>query len=1387
MDSDNLKALLAKTLEKATSQARADYLQEVCAGDAALRAELESLLKAHEEAGNFLETPPPELVNVVDGPHLSEGPGAVIDSYKLLELIGEGGMAVVYMAEQDRPLRRRVALKIIKLGMDTKQVIARFDAERQALALMDHPNIAKVFDAGATETGRSYFVMELVRGVSITKYCDKNKLNTAERLKLFAKVCNAVHHAHQKGIIHRDLKPSNIMVTMNDGVPMPKVIDFGIAKATNQRLTEHTVFTRYAEMIGTPEYMSPEQAEMSAMDIDTRTDIYSLGIVLYELLTGTLPFDAETLRKAALGEIQRIIREEEPSRPSTRISSLGQEAEGIAARRCTNVGALTKRLYKELEWIPLKAMRKDRTRRYRSASEFADDIHNYLNDRPLLAGPESPLYRLHKAVHKHRVPVIAASAVTAALIMGLIVSTSLYMRMHRALNAVAQFESQAEIYDSLSTVQRLHAEGRYQDALQEIRTKFDEEDLKPQVALLRAQLLMELGEFAEAESQLNQLTRAEPEIAGAAHSLLALLNITVDPAKAEQHQKLAESMLPQTAEAYYLRGMCAASADDAVRWLSDALRLDSQHYAACKARALAYHSLKRVQKMAEDARVLIALRPKGYLGYALRAIARRETGQFTEALEDHTQAIEFCHLEEELPRLHDQRRQTHMRSGNYQAALEDAQKCGGLIPPFTALLALEEYDQAQAEYRRIARLGTRPARWFKAGAEGHVFKLFSTGQSFDLPADIALKSPFYHMAQAVEFYRGLNEKGRPLSVHGSWLGDWSPDGQAIVYSRYGAFGWLPAISKGTTSRYGRSFMEVLDLKTGETRQITRFGINPVWSPDGKTIAFSEHYGEYQVEADVWVVSSTGGTPRKLAEGTAKAWSRDAKHVYFTTRPFGILYSIAIDLPNADPVPVHGFQRKNLGCSAISPDKRLIAYYISGEIHIQTFPEGRDVARWETPWPLHIIGTQLQWHPKGKTVMLNSTSDHNQMGMCLFDVERAEATHVFNLTRPWCRAIWSPDGSQLIVDPYSGEPRLLEIDPEESLTKVLAPALSTTEFLAQLLEKWDQRIEADPLTGENYVARALVAMGAKDYDQARQDIDHCVTLVKEPNDPAVHALDDWAMRCLLDKRYAEAELWGLGRAQIAEKLPAYSHELAWQGHPYRQLMQVYAAQGEKQKLIAWQKKWLGIHAFAPGSLNYDESTGTYTLTGSGRKIGDTWDEFHFAHKALQGNGSIVVKIDFDEPDRWETMAGVMIRSSLEPDARNATLLMSPGGAVSFQHRKADLQETARNHVGILTEGITLPRWIKLERRGNAFFAHHSPDGVHWEAIKPDASSESTSACIDMNEKVHIGLAVTSHNGPHDAARAIFPQVSITGTVDTEGPFTVSQDIGFSLTGASAAEE
>ena len=388
-----------------------------------------------------------DVVSTVD--HLApsrplESPGAVVGRYKLLQSIGEGGFGSVFMAEQSHPVRRTVALKVIKLGMDTKQVVARFEAERQALALMDHPNIAKVLDAGSTDAGRPYFVMELVKGVPITEYCDKNSLSTAERLELFVQVCHAVQHAHQKGVIHRDIKPSNVLVTMADGKPIPKVIDFGIAKATNQRLTEQTLFTEYRQLIGTPEYMSPEQAEMSGIDIDTRSDVYSLGVLLYELLTGTTPFAGSELRFKAYAEIQRIIREVEPPRPSTRLSTLAGEKLGtVAARRRTDAGRLSRAMRGELDWVVMKCLEKDRTRRYDTANGLAADVRRHLSGEPVLARPSSAAYRVSKFARKHRAAAASAAAVAAALVVGTAAASFGLVRARASERAVAQERNNA--------------------------------------------------------------------------------------------------------------------------------------------------------------------------------------------------------------------------------------------------------------------------------------------------------------------------------------------------------------------------------------------------------------------------------------------------------------------------------------------------------------------------------------------------------------------------------------------------------------------------------------------------------------------------------------------------------------------------------------------------------------------------------------------------------------------------------------------------------------------------------------------------------------------------------------------------------------------------------
>jgi len=464
-DSDQReRELFCEAMEIGSPQEQEAFVRGACRGDEAMLGRLRSLLRAHDSAGDFMRGEEAQSgspgVDVTERMiALSEEPGVVVGRYKLLQRIGEGGFGVVYMAEQREPIKRRVALKIIKLGMDTKQVVARFEAERQALAMMDHPNIAKVLDGGATESGRPYFVMELVKGVSLLEFCDEHKLSTVERLRLFCQVCLAIHHAHQKGIIHRDIKPSNVLVTMHDDRAVPKVIDFGVAKATRHELTEKTVFTRYQEFIGTPAYMSPEQAQFSGLDIDTRTDIYSLGVLLYELIVGRTPFDSSELLSGGYDGMRQIIREKEPVKPSTRLKTLsGEDLRTTAQLRRVEPSRLPSEIRGDLDWIVMKALEKNRARRYESAFAMARDVECFLDNEPVSAVPPSLSYRFGRFARRHRATLGASLAIAVCLVAGTVVSTVMAVRAVRAERQMG--ESLTKELAARRTAQEAAAEAR---------------------------------------------------------------------------------------------------------------------------------------------------------------------------------------------------------------------------------------------------------------------------------------------------------------------------------------------------------------------------------------------------------------------------------------------------------------------------------------------------------------------------------------------------------------------------------------------------------------------------------------------------------------------------------------------------------------------------------------------------------------------------------------------------------------------------------------------------------------------------------------------------------------------------------------------------------------
>jgi serine/threonine protein kinase/Tol biopolymer transport system component len=1089
----DIKLAFLEAVERETSEERRAYLDRICRENPDWRAELESLLKTHDEADDFLESPifaPDVILN--DSP-LTEGPGTVIGRYKLLEKIGEGGMAVVYMAEQEKPIRRKVALKIIKLGMDTKQVIARFEAERQTLAMMDHPNIAKVLDAGATDTGRPYFVMELVKGVSITDYCDQNNLSTKERLGLFIQVCNAVQHAHQKSIIHRDIKPTNVMVTQRDGKPVPKVIDFGIAKATNQRLTEKTLFTRYAHIIGTPAYMSPEQAELSEFDVDTRSDIYSLGVLLYELLTGTTPFSEEELRKAGYVEMTRVIREQEPPCPSTRLTQMLAKSD---SQRKLATGHWP--LAVDLDWIVMKTLEKNRTLRYETPNAFARDIRRFLDSKPILARGPSVLYQLRKLLYRHRAQAVAAlTFIVIALVLGVILSMWNQDR--------AQLTEAAALRDRgiLSQAREYHAKGDRQVAIKQIESILDSPHTGPKAQLLYAGILADSRKYDEAISMLENLVNDRREIAGTAHSLWARIlweSQSLDTKKRTQvdaHRLKAEALLPKTAEAYYLRAMTVLTIKKKLEFLDQALDLDSMHYESRRLRAFTYYASRRYDRLRDDAVVMTAIRPWDPLGHSLFAIALRAVGDDAQAIECYDTALRSMPVNDpQYVTLNEDRCETLIEMCEYERVIAEARVCLQIVPTamrlhfhvFCALTAQGRYDAAYSQFQQAITINPSARSRLRDWSMKYVFDTLHADRSWYAVDRKPSKAVFLPMLEAEETYRHLSTKARRL-IAGGFGGRWTPDGSKIGFS---------------LGVHGYSGLAVFDPATKETELLIVPGKDTRWSPDGKHIAFvrdcdilrlnefttAEQKSQFRSfnDEEIWVMNADGTDPRRLARGGCPSWSLDAKHLFYQSRVDDMLYSMSIEDIDAKPEPIFASSCDHV---SVSPDNSYVAYAEHGTLRMVDVASKSCVAEWDTP--LRIWGGN--WSPDGRELSLGGVNRvEDRTGLWIYDKQEKQAKKLLN--GQITIASWRPDRKRMIfsLGPPYFEIWAADLDPNVSTIDSLGPGRTLVRHYQDMVHLYTSRIETDPDNAEHYLDRARQYHDMGEIEKFQADMDRYSSLL-----------------------------------------------------------------------------------------------------------------------------------------------------------------------------------------------------------------------------------------------------------------------------------------------------
>lgn len=1037
-------------------------------------------------------------------PTASFGPGMVglgekIGPYKLLSILGEGGYGIVYLAEQQRPVKRRVALKVIKPGMDTKQVIARFEAERQALALLDHPNIAHVFNAGTTNAGRPYFVMEYVKGVPLTDHCDRHKLTIEERLKLLLQVCGAVQHAHQKGIIHRDIKPSNILISFEGQKAIPRIIDFGVAKAISQSLTERTLVTEQGQLIGTPEYMSPEQAEMTNQDIDTRTDIYSLGVVLYELLTGALPFDPRTFREGGFDHIRHMIREEDPKTPSTRLSTIaGDVSMKVAQLRRTDVRTLGRKLHGDLDWITIKAMEKDRTRRYQTARALVEDIERHLSHEPVLASPPSKVYHLKKFIQKHRTQVVGTS-VAGILLAVITVISVMYIR---AINRGKEAESIGH-EGILSKAMEFRSMGRFDDALTGLDPILNSEYVGPAARLLHARLVLQLQGPANAIKELEMLLDEEDKIAGQAHFLLAQIYYESDPdapgrtdnyrLKWEHHRQEAEKLLPQSPDTYLLQAMASGTVPKTLTLLNKALKYDERHYDSLRERAYLSYAGKSYYKMAKDAATMIGIQPNNPAGYLLSAVAQRELGQFDEAIKDHNKAIERSPND---PELYDHRRQTYARLGNYKQALLDARKCVELQPEetiyhfhaFCALVALGHYDEATVNYDRVFNSDSKTERQFRSSwSRRYVFDTLSAGRSWHpTEREPPQSGIFLAMYEADEEYRHLADRAKLVVAEG-FHPNWSPDGTELVYSR---------------GVVGSSGIEILHLESQRTRLLTTPGKDPDWSPDGQYIAYvrdrqilpvgyliddrdSGKHGSY-LQEEVWLVKADGTEePRFMARGGWPCWSSDSKRIFYHDRLGHNVRSISIE-DGAEPVTI-------IRCSsyypAVSPDEKYVAYEWGGELRIVELSSKSVVTKRALPSPgFTLIG----WSPDGQKLSLPSYSD--SLGLFVYDIEKDEIS--CPLSGSFARCRWSPAETEQIAIATRHVGAYGDIWIADAA--LLASAQTPEEHYQKMVSNFTRRIANGTINPRDYLSRARYYYYLKEDEEALADLERYSDLVKDPS-------------------------------------------------------------------------------------------------------------------------------------------------------------------------------------------------------------------------------------------------------------------------------------------------